>query len=179
MRTPLSVIALAAAVLAGCADGSPAGPDFAEAKPTYTVSGTWDWSEITYINATPFAAQVVIGVEPEGRVTHLTCPASGTMTVTQTGDTFHGSSTQNPSVCTTRGGQTVTAPFPPTLDLVDGEIRGRSVRFSMDTGDFPCHYRGSLRVSGGDTNAWHANGSCDIPPEFGTDEIRDFVAIRP
>lgn len=176
MRAPLSALVLAVALLIGCSDAAPTAPDLAQAQPVPDVSGTWEWSEVTHIRATPFAAEVVFGVTPEGPVTHFTCPSSGTLTVVQSGATFSGTSTQNPSLCTTQGGQTAPGPFPPTLDLVDGELRGRSLRFSFDAGAFPCHYRGAFLAS---TDEWRASGSCEVPPEFGTDKIVGFVATRP
>ncbi|WP_412069166.1 hypothetical protein [Rubrivirga sp. IMCC43871] len=169
---------LALALVAGCSDAAPTASDLADARPVLDVSGTWDWSEVTHIRATPFAAEAVFGVTPEGPVTRLSCPSAGTLTVTQTGETFSGTSTQAPAVCTTHGGQTAPAPFPPTLDIA-GEVRGRRLRFTFETGGFPCHYRGRLRASGGSPTEWRARGSCEVPPELGKDKILGFVATRP
>ncbi|WP_412061282.1 hypothetical protein [Rubrivirga sp. IMCC45206] len=177
MRTAFPLL-LALALVAGCSDAGPTASDPTDARPVLDVSGTWDWSEVTHIRATPFAAGAIFGVTPEGPVTHLSCPSAGTLTVAQTGETFSGTSTQAPAVCTTRGGQTAPAPFPLALDIT-GEVRGRSLRFTFETGGFPCHYRGSLRATGGTPTAWRATGGCEVPPEFGKDKILDFVATRP
>lgn len=186
----LAAAMLSVLLLAGCSDTSVLGPDLATETPTSAVkvtpdvSGSWEWSEVTEIKATPIAA-FIFGVVPEGPITHLTCPSSGVLTITQNGSTFSGSSTQTPGTCTTRGGQTGQPPFPPTLELVNGNIQGRSFRFSflvegpLGEPPMPCNYRGALRVTGGATSAFQGSGSCEVPPELGSDKILHFTAVRP
>jgi hypothetical protein len=70
-------------------------------------------------------------------------------------------------------------PFPPALTLVDGHIRGRSIRFTLDTGGFPCSYHGSVRVVDGVATEIRATGSCAVPADIGTDEIVEWRAVRP
>src|SRR5215203_4745141 len=61
------------------------------------LSGTWSWSETLTTIIPPFIAEI-IGIVPEGPVTHATCYDNGTFSLVQTGNTFSGTATQT-SAC--------------------------------------------------------------------------------
>lgn len=178
MRSPL-VPAAAAVLLLGtaCADdrttvlpSDPSQAALVNAAPD--LAGVWDWSERTTLHLRP-AAVALFGIAAEGPVTTLNCEAWGELTLSQNGAQFSGSATQN-SWCVTKGGISFdpSAAFGPGWDLVDGRITGRNVSFTVQTVAFPCPYRGSVRVSGGQVTELSANGHCEVPKELGNDRIR-------
>jgi hypothetical protein len=59
-----------------------------------------------------------------------------------------------------------------------GQLTGRSFRFVIDTGVFPCPYRGSVRSHGGQVVEVKATGSCEVPSELGHDKILNWRAVR-
>jgi hypothetical protein len=189
-----ALLALVAAfLLTGCSEAPITGPDpllespeTAASSTTPDVSGTWQWNEVTLVLASRFAVENFFpGIDPEGPITRMTCPSAGVLTAVQNGSSFSGSSPQDPSTCTTQGGQSGPAPFPPFLDLVDGEIRGRSFSFTFvaegppGADDILCHYRGAIRVEDGEAVELHGTGVCELPSEFGNPgRILAFSATR-
>jgi len=183
-RSPLAFI-LVCMITVGCAESVPtspssaAGANEASAMPPGPpdLAGNWDWSETTNIRLTPPAA-AIFGLAPEGPITRLECTSSGELSLTQNGDEFAGSATQSSS-CRTGDG-VVFDPFPifPDSWALEGHLAGRSISFTIATGGFPCHYRGSATVSGGIAEALRATGSCEVPKEFGDDKILGWTATR-
>ena len=161
-------------ILAGV---SGAGSEDANGTPTqasaYNISGTSQWEE-SNISVVPGFVAALIGLEDEGPTLHLTCESGGTMTFTQEGMTFSGSATQG-GECFTQDGQGPFYPFPSSLDITNGEITGRSIRFQFGT----CTYRGRLVVVHNcSVLAIAATGNC---PEFFTPaslKTVSFTAIR-
>ncbi|MEO6525263.1 MAG: hypothetical protein ABIP93_01430 [Gemmatimonadaceae bacterium] len=158
------VALLAALSIAGCgADvAAPTAPTSAPRRSVGTeavdLSGTWAWSETVAALFPPFIAQIV-GIEPEGPVTHATCYDWGVLTLVQTGDTFTGTATQS-SICTTKGGQEYVPPsFPPLLDVLNGQIRGRSFSFDFSVG---CPYSGTVSLDGGVATRIGGTGRCEV-----------------
>lgn len=121
------------------------------------LSGTWSWSETVTTIIPPLIAGI-IGIVPEGPVTSATCYDSGTFSLVQTGNTFAGTATQT-TACITKGGQQYAAPFPPTLDILDGHIRGQSIDFLFGEG---CPYRGTISLSEGVAVQIGGTGKCEI-----------------
>jgi hypothetical protein len=104
----------------------------------------------------PFIAELV-GIEPEGSVTHAICHDSGTLSLVQTGSTFQGTATQVSS-CTTKGGQQIVSPFPPTLEIFNGRIRGKSIHFELGAG---CSFHGTVSINGSVAVRMDATGKCE------------------
>lgn len=182
-RTLLLAIVLVPAVTLGCAvdSGSSIGPEAATAASpvgaALAVDGVWNWSETTVLKLRP-PALPLFGIQAEGPITTVQCHSSGQLTLLQAGSQISGSATQSSS-CTTAGGVAFIPPaFPPGWNMT-GELRGRSLSFTVDTGVFPCHYRGSIRVQGGAPTELQATGSCEVPGVLGNDKILGFSAARP
>jgi hypothetical protein len=189
MRFTLSFLAVAALLGAACdrtggngmGDGPLAlaeSPAMAAIGADIDLSGDWDWHEKTHIYLRG-GASMLFGVTPEGPITRLTCESTGTLAIPDGGATFTGTTAQS-SMC-----WTATVPpfdpfpiFPNQLDLVDGRITGRAVSFTMDTGGFPCHYSGAIRVQDGVATGIRATGSCEVPRELGHDVIVEWLATR-
>ena len=164
---------------ADAASKAPAAPD---------VTGAWSWSLVTLVLAKPLVFELGLfgDITPEGPITRMLCPSSGTMTISaQSGGAFSGSQTQSNDLCTTQGGQTGLPPFPPFLDVVDGEIKGHSFSFTSQANipnvpPIPCHYKGSISVAGGVAVEMKGTGQCEVPKEFGPPgKVLHFVATRP
>jgi hypothetical protein len=157
-----------ATLLAGCGDPArlvaPAAvrgtgrPLTSVASGTVDVSGAWQWRE-EVVSLMPREIALLIGLTPEGTVTHVTCTDQGTMTLVQTGSTFTGAVTQT-SLCRTRGGQEFSA-FPPELAVTDGRVEGRSLRFSF--GGCPYH---AVATLAGDGVAVQLKGTGVCPVEL-------------
>lgn len=185
-------------LLAGCSDnpigpGEAVGPEFAigttsKASVAPDLIGDWAWTEVTLVLATPFVLDLGLfgNIEPEGPITRLLCPSSGVLTIdAQNGGSFSGSTTQTPGLCTTQGGQTGPAPFPPFLEVGDSQILGRSFSYTLfadipNVPRIPCHYQGAIRVADGVAVELHGTGACEVPDEFGVGngKVLDFVATR-
>jgi hypothetical protein len=147
-RRVLAARVLAARVLAARVNGG---------AHQVNLSGHWAWSETVTTIFPPFIAGIV-GIEPEGPVTHATCYDAGVLTLVQTGDTFVGTATQT-STCTTRGGQQYQPPFPPTLEVLGGQIHGQSFEFEFSGG---CPYRGTASLVDGVVVRIGGTGKCEI-----------------
>ena len=167
-RTPTRVapvLALLAAFwAAGCGEGAVApAPEAVAARAgggaqVIDLSGRWAWSETVVALFPPFIAGL-IGIEPEGPVTHATCYDAGLMTIVQTGDAFVGTATQT-TTCTTRGGQQYVPPsFPPLLDVLNGRIHGRSFSFDFSEG---CPYHGTVSLVGDVAVQIGGTGKCEV-----------------
>jgi hypothetical protein len=184
-RSAFAMILTSCLVGVGCARSGPTSPtgatgpgqESATQPTTLELAGVWNWSETTEIKATAPAA-AFFGLTPEGPITHIACTSSGELTVAQNGADFTGAATQS-SLCRTQGG-VVFDPFPlfPDAWTMGGTLTGRSISFTVETGGFPCHYRGSARVNGGTVEELRATGGCDVPKEIGHDKILGFVATR-
>jgi hypothetical protein len=158
---------LAALSVAGCASDVVSPPPSALAPrvtasarggaPVIDLSGTWVWSETVTTIIPPFIASI-LGITPEGPVTHATCYDAGILTLVQSGRTFVGTATQT-ATCTTRGGQQYQPPFPSTLEVLDGRIDGRSLEFTF-SGD--CPYHGSASLAGGVVVGIGGTGKCAV-----------------
>jgi hypothetical protein len=177
MRPTILAFAITTLLLAGCSGDSPLAPrptaqrdasaasQSSAATPVFSAAqgaaidlgGTWNWSETVTTIFPPLIAGI-IGIEPEGLVTHATCYDNGTLTLVQTDNTFVGTATQT-STCTTNGGQRYTPPFPPTLDILDGRIDGRSIDFSFSEG---CPYQGTVSLDGGIAVQIVGTGKCQV-----------------
>lgn len=191
-RIPRWTLLIAAVSLVACNDGGVVAP-VDSTQPLYTrggnaainLDGDWAWSEVTIIKLRPFVAEL-FGFVPEGPMTHITCEDGGELHIDQAGSSFTGDATQS-GFCYTKGGQwTDTPPFPGQLPLIDGEIRGRSFRFTYDAGPFPpggqifCPYRGAIHVEDGEAVRLEGSGDCLLPNEHlaGHDFVLSFVATR-
>jgi hypothetical protein len=167
---PLAAVSLVLGVLSAGGCGSDAAvltaPSESELGTTASSSvqdaaidlgGTWTWTETVTTIFPPLIAEI-LGITPEGPVTHATCYDNGTLTLAQSGNTFDGTATQT-STCTTNGGQQYTPPFPPTLDVLDGRIDGSSIDFSFSDG---CPYHGTVSLEGGIAVQIGGTGKCEI-----------------
>jgi hypothetical protein len=185
-----STLALTVLLAAGCGpdtgptasndmDPAAATSSAALVGPALDVDGPWVWSETTVLKLRPVAA-AIFGIEPEGPLTHIECESWGELILTQNGAAFAGPSNQS-SWCVTAGGHEFdpSGGFPASLDLVDGQLQGRALRFTFETGVFPCHYKGAVRVDGGQVTELHATGACEVPAELGNDKILNWTAVRP
>jgi hypothetical protein len=128
------------------------------------VSGSWIWREEVVLQIPEAFALAFFGVQPEGPITFARCVNTGVMELVQSGSTFFGTATQSAS-CVSRGGQQFSPPvFTPTLDVRDGEIRGRGIRVVFGAGDVPCLYHATVaEVSDGVATELRGGGRC-IPP---------------
>src|SRR5262245_7921816 len=120
------------------------------------VSGTWTWTADRITTIFPPLIAEILGIQAEGPVTHATCEAGGTMSLAQIGDTFQGTATQV-SRCTTRGGQQIVSPFPPAIEIIDGRVTGRSIRFLFDQ---ECPFHAVASVTDGIAVALEGTGRC-------------------
>jgi hypothetical protein len=160
---------VAAALLAGCGDSAPLiGPvdGHVAAKAAQAsgidVAGAWTVEHENFIHLDEFSAQL-FGFVPEGTRTTIRCAASSLMTLQQDGSSFTGSYLPLEAVCVSSGGQSVTSPpGAPASDIVDGEIRGGSVQFTLlgEPGPVACYARGVVTELDGDTaiglsGNWH------------------------
>ena len=142
---------------------------------SFDVSGNWMWQESNKSMVPGYVAGFV-GLEDEGPTLHVTCETHGTMSVTQSGNTFSGSAEQLQE-CFTQGGQGPFAiPGDPVLEISRGAITGTSIKFMFGN----CLYRGHI-VKNPQTYevlAIAATGNC---PEFfqpASFKTLSFVATR-
>jgi hypothetical protein len=193
-RATLIGSALALLLLPACDDAGPSAP-LAEGVTATTaasgqaptmqaaldLSGEWAWTESNRIMLRPPAVALFSGLAVEGPITTLMCHSTGGLTLSQGGSGLAGSMNQT-STCRTR-----TTPsfdpyptFPHSLQIIGGEVQGRSIAFTLSTGpdSFDCHYRGAIRVTDGVATEIHATGSCDVPSELGTEKITEWKAVR-
>jgi len=211
----VSSLLLAGAVAAGCA-ASPTSPSSldqtalgpgparpagepaaglqlqAAAAPS-DISGTWNVSGMIQLTLPPLIAEFVLGVTPEGPVTHVRCTFSGTMNLDQVGANFDGSQNRNPNECVTAGGQQVVVPIGPVA-VEEGVIRGRSIEFVLLDGPLVCPQNGvvsdirngkAYRMTGTARCIVPGHPQSDAPPPFdfdpppgGTSKVLEWNAWR-
>jgi hypothetical protein len=163
----------------------PAAPSLQAALSAADLGGSWTYERELIITAPPWVAELIFGVQPEGSVTRLRCEDTGTLVLNPDGAaTFTGSATKQAGSCTTAGGQTSISGFPDIL-VVDGIVRGQSVRFTwLEDGFLVCPYHAV--VSG---DAMNGTGRCVVPghpqspvpadpPPAGTSKTVSFRATR-
>jgi hypothetical protein len=144
-------------------------------RSSYDISGDWLWSESNIITV-PGYVSGFIGIEEEGPTLHLLCEVTGTLDVTQSGNSFTGEATQT-GECFSQGGQGPVFPFPPTLHPEGSLGPGRS--FFIDFGD--CEYNGHLSVDPetGEVIAISATGNCAEVFSPASFKAVGWSAIRP
>lgn len=121
------------------------------------ISGTWNYAETS-----------VLVVKPGEEVIHIICTSpDGVLTIDQSGATFTGTLTHPTSICETKDGQIVPAPWPmPYEAVLSGRISGRSLH--IDQFDAPpappvhCVKQGVVRVSDGAAISLQTTGRCDL-----------------
>jgi hypothetical protein len=183
----IATLSVLLVLFAGCTSDDLTSADLttlspANAKTIPGVSGTWDWEEVNQI-VLPAEFGFLFGISPDGPVLRVTCHSSGELAITQVGDSFNGTASQQ-STCETNDGQpTPTNPFPqgPGAFEIEGHITGRAVHFEALVGEgFFCPYNGSLRVNGGMATELHATGRCDVPIDAqpNVTKIISFDAVR-
>ena len=173
----------------------PTAPSAILASSDFDVSGSWNWSGTGHLTVPSSDVERLLGILPEGPITHLRCESTGTMELSQTGPTFSGLATRSTTRCETGGGRVLelpTATFPNTLPVVDGLITGRAVHFLLGAvAGLGCPHNGAIQdVVEGVATELRATGRCIIPghpqspvprdpPPGGTSHDTSFVATRP
>ena len=128
MRARGILLLLATAAMVGCGGDGGSGP-----TPPADVEGTWSFEahDITAPGATG------------------SCSLTGTLVLSQNGETVTGEYTIDQITCTGPGGGTIEGPI--TGPIVSGSVAGHQVHFHFDTEDLDQHGT----VSGG-----HMSGGC-------------------
>jgi len=173
----------------------PTGPSAIGISSIPDVSGSWIWSGVGHLTVPASDVQRLLGILPEGPITHLRCEGGGTMEISQTGSTFSGLVTRTTDRCETDGGRVVERPsatFPNTLPVVEGIITGRALHFLLGAvAGVGCPHNGAIHdVVEGVATELRATGRCIIPghpqspvprdpPPAGTSHDTSFVATRP
>jgi hypothetical protein len=163
----------AIALVAGCGDTiRPIGPELEGLGSAHgqggsavpDLSGEWIAAKEAFIHLDEFSAQL-FGFQPEGTRTTIRCISSdGVMTLQQNGTSFAGTIAGDETVCSTSGGQ--TAAFPEAAQIVAGEIRGRSIQFTLlgVPGPVECPAHGVIgEVEGGFALELRGTWSCVEP----------------
>lgn len=161
--------AIALALLGGCAGdditGTPSIAPLTALVPTGTadVSGAWLWSNAEEVSFPRFLA-MLLGVVPEGDLTHGRCESAGSMTLNQAGATFDGTAMRLLNSCITEGGQPFSQPGT-AFDITDGRITGASIRFSFASETVtPCpHHARITALHDGAAVALSGKGRCILP----------------
>ena len=198
-RTLLALALTAAILPLGCSDGDPVGverdvPPGAVAASIHAVpdvSGTWNWSNEERLRMPPFVAGLV-GIVPEGPNTHARCESLGSMTLSQSGDTFDGNATKSFNSCVTKGGQLFQQPG--AVFQIEGRIAGMTMDFSFSTPTVaPCPHHAVISANeNGVAVALSGTGHCILPghpqsesslaqdpPPGGTSKTISWEAVRP
>lgn len=165
-------VAIGIALIAGCSETeiTEASPDrsplmSAHGGASIDISGDWLWSREEHLIFPAWVAELIFGIQPEGPTTSARCSGSGTMSLVQTGNTFSGVATSEGGQCTTRGGQ-VFAGVAPNEPIVDGQIRGKSVRFHLigAGGSVDCAMHAVIsEIQAGTASALTGGGHCIVP----------------
>lgn len=174
---------------------APTGPSAIATSAVPDVSGSWNWSASGHLTVPATDVERLLGILPEGPITHLRCETTGTMELSQAGATFSGMATRNAGRCETGGGVVLerpTALFPNTLPVAEGLITGRGVHFLLGAvAGLGCPHNGAIQdVVEGAATELRATGRCIIPghpqspvprdpPPAGTSHDTSFVATRP
>lgn len=193
------LLAIVAPLLAACGDQAPPLPLEPEAPPLVAlgadateIGGDWMWSREEILTFPAWVAGAIFGIEPEGPTTTARCQGAGTMSLSQTDDTFDGMMVQTAHECVTSGGQVFQDPaaFAPVA-VTDGQIRGRSLHFMLDGPLVDCPYSGVIAgVENGVATALSGRGRCILPghpasdvpmdpPPAGTSVTLSWTAERP
>jgi len=179
---------------AGCAVDGPTAVDHESIEqprnamaPPLDLAGAWTWHRVEHFTFPPFAAVAIFGVEPEGRTTVAKCVSDGAMELEQDGSVLTGSDAFAASACETLGGQTFALRGGAAIT---GEIRGRSVRLSLQ-GNVLCLIHAVARdLQAGVAATLQGGGRCVIPghpqsdvpgfepPPAGTEVITSWTAVR-
>lgn len=204
----LLTLTMGAAWIAGCSDSGitdassaeadeHGGPGSAQASagPTADLDGSWNWSSEEHLTFPDWVALAVFGFTPqqiEGPTMSGRCENEGTLTLVQTDAAFTGVLTQTAHQCVTKGGQPFQDPgaFVPVA-IVEGQIRGRSLRFLRDGFMVDCPQHGVIsEIQGGVANALKGTAHCVVPghpksdvpldpPPAGTSKTLSWQAVRP
>lgn len=147
--------------ITGTVSSEPAVAVVAAAVPD--LGGEWRWTSVEKVSMPPFLA-MLLGIVPEGDLTHARCESGGTMTLLQNDGSFAGTAQKLSNECTTEGGQAFNQPETRFV-VTDGRVDGRSVRFSFGTATVaPCPHRAVIAELEGDTPiALTGNGRCFLP----------------
>lgn len=170
----LSILVLALGSLLGCSGDGPWEPTLtvgeaaAEASASATaasasVAGEWTWSNVEALSIPAFLA-AALGISPEGRNTHARCESTGTMSLVQTGSTFHGTANRTTNDCLTKGGQSFNQPGAAFV-VEEGRIIGRTVHFELNGPlVMPCpHHAVISEAESGVATALSGTGRCVLP----------------
>ena len=173
----------------------PTGPSVVVTSSQPDVSGSWNWSGAGHLTVPASEVQRLLGIEPEGPITHLRCEAAGTMELSQIGARFTGSATRHTSRCETDSGRALELPtstFPNVLPVADGLITGRAIHFLFGAvAGVGCPHNGAIQdIDESGATELRASGRCIIPghpqspvprdpPPGGTSHDTSLVATRP
>lgn len=161
----------AALLILGCSE--PTGVEQEATASTATVAsvtgspvdleGSWSWTRVEQLKMPEFVAAMV-GIVPEGKNTHARCEASGTAAIMQSGSEFAGVAERTSDSCETNGGQTFDR-GPITHFVEDGQIRGNSARFSLESIPVqPCPHNVVIaEVDGSVAQELRGTGRCVFP----------------
>jgi hypothetical protein len=155
MRTGFTLAAASLLLVACDVPTGPATTAFGEAaygaaaggdQAAVDISGTWQQQRELFIHLADWAAPM-FGIQAEGKRTTLRCVLTGTVDITQDGDTFVATTSQV-GECSTPGGQVTPYGGPGGME---GTIQGRNVHAVAigQPGPVECLHRGSVRVVGG------------------------------
>lgn len=190
--------AIVLALLAACTGDDITGPSTSEPAAAVVsaavpdLGGEWRWTNVEKVSMPPFLA-MLLGIVPEGDLTHARCESGGTMTLQQSGGSFVGSAKKLSNACTTEGGQAFNQPGTDFV-VTDGRVDGRSVRFSFATATVaPCPHRAVIaELDGGTPITLTGNGRCFLPghprsespgpagpPSRGESRTISWLAVRP
>jgi hypothetical protein len=166
MRTPLLLTATAIALLAGCADEEILAPQAAAPLASVMaqagggaidISGTWRYVEST-----------LLVVRPEDAPLQLSCISpDGILTINQDGANFTGTLVHATSVCQTKEGYVVPAPWAlPYEAVLSGRITGLGLHIDQyDAAPAPpihCPKQGGITVVDGAAVGLRTTGRCDL-----------------
>jgi hypothetical protein len=200
----LSTVAL---FLAACSDSdrarseasadhptAPTGSSAVAANADPDVSGAWNWTATGHLTIPAAFVERLLGIAPEGPITHVRCESAGAMELVQSGATFSGLATRTTSSCETGEGRVFELPsttFPASLPVADGLITGNAVHFLLGSvAGLGCPHRGAISgIDGELATTLRAAGRCIIPghpqspapanpPPGGTSHDTSFVATR-
>jgi hypothetical protein len=166
-HAPGAAACLLTIALAGCSETSQplepafsADPAFAVGNAPLDISGEWRVQSENFIHLGPDAAPM-FGFEPEGARTTIRCTAVRIATFVQDGASFHGSQSGE-STCVSAGGQVVHGQGVGLT--VNGQIRGRSVSFTVLDGPVECPTRAAIQVAeNGEAVVMKGNHTCLEP----------------
>ena len=198
---------IATLLLVACSDGGRARSEPSATYPTAPtassavaagavpdVSGAWNWTGAGQLTIPAVFVGRLLGIQPEGPITHVRCESAGTMRLVQSGATFTGLATRTTSWCETGRGHVFELPattFPTSLPVAHGLITGRAVHFVLGSvAGLGCPHNGAVTaIDDGTATTLRVTGRCIIPghpqspapvdpPPAGTSHDTSFVATR-